>query len=56
VYWDGAHYTEARARIFAKRAYKRQFPVDARPYDISELAEVSNDEADGCSTCGSKIL
>ncbi|KAL3575755.1 hypothetical protein D5086_023856 [Populus alba] len=50
VYWDGAHYTEARARIFAKRAYKRQFPVDAYPYDISELAKVPNDEADGCST------
>nr|TKS04477.1 GDSL esterase/lipase [Populus alba] len=49
VYWDGAHYTEARARIFAKRAYKRQFPVDAYPYDISELAKVPNDEADGCS-------
>ncbi|KAL9373178.1 hypothetical protein Peur_035422 [Populus x canadensis] len=49
VYWDGAHYTEARARIFAKRAYKRQFPVDAYPYDISELAKVPNDEADGCA-------
>ncbi|KAG6753493.1 hypothetical protein POTOM_043561 [Populus tomentosa] len=56
VYWDGAHYTEARARIFAKRAYKRQFPVDAYPYDISELAKVPNDEANGCSTCGSRIL
>ncbi|KAG6754481.1 hypothetical protein POTOM_042520 [Populus tomentosa] len=33
-----------------KRAYKREFPVDACPYDISELAKVSNDEADGCST------
>ncbi|KAG6753492.1 hypothetical protein POTOM_043560 [Populus tomentosa] len=39
-----------------KRAYKREFPVDACPYDISELAKVSNGEADGCSTCGSKIL
>ncbi|KAL3575757.1 hypothetical protein D5086_023858 [Populus alba] len=52
VYWDGAHYTEARARIFAKRAYKRQFPVDAYPYDISELAKVPNDEADGCKKTG----
>ena len=56
VYWNGAHYTEARATIFGKRAYKRQFPVDAYPYDISELAKVPNDEANGCSTYGSKIL
>uniref|UniRef100_A0A6N2MFV4 GDSL esterase/lipase n=1 Tax=Salix viminalis TaxID=40686 RepID=A0A6N2MFV4_SALVM len=56
VYWDGAHYTEARARIFAERAYKRQLAVDAYPYDISELAKVPLHETDvGCSTCGTKI-
>ncbi|KAG5234546.1 GDSL esterase/lipase [Salix suchowensis] len=57
VYWDGAHYTEARARIFAERAYKRQLAVDAYPYDISELVKVPLDETDvGCSTCGTKIV
>uniref|UniRef100_A0A6N2KR90 Uncharacterized protein n=2 Tax=Salix viminalis TaxID=40686 RepID=A0A6N2KR90_SALVM len=48
---DGAHYTEEaraseRARIFAKRAYKRELAVDAYPYDISELAKAPLDEAD----------
>ncbi|KAJ6417712.1 hypothetical protein OIU84_001149 [Salix udensis] len=55
VHWDGAHYTEARARIFAKRAYQRQLPVEAYPYDISGLVQVPLDETDDhCSKCGHK--
>ncbi|KAI5585439.1 hypothetical protein BDE02_06G145600 [Populus trichocarpa] len=40
VYWDGAHFTEAKAWAFGKRAFKRQLPQDAHPYDISELVKL----------------
>ena len=40
VYWDGAHFTEAKAWAFGKRAFKRLFPEDAHPYDISELVKL----------------
>ncbi|KAF9670177.1 hypothetical protein SADUNF_Sadunf13G0041400 [Salix dunnii] len=40
VYWDGAHFTEAKAWAFGKRAYKRGSPQDAYPYDISELVQL----------------
>ena len=40
VYWDGAHFTEAKAWAFGKRAFKRQLPKDAHPYDISELVKL----------------
>uniref|UniRef100_A0A6N2MD54 SGNH hydrolase-type esterase domain-containing protein n=2 Tax=Salix viminalis TaxID=40686 RepID=A0A6N2MD54_SALVM len=46
VYWDGAHFTEAKAWAFGKRAYKRQSPTDAYPYDISELAKLKLDDFD----------
>ncbi|KAJ6435465.1 hypothetical protein OIU84_000617 [Salix udensis] len=46
VYWDGAHFTEAKAWAFGKRAYKRQSPTDAYPYDISELAKLKLDDSD----------
>ncbi|KAJ6742889.1 GDSL-LIKE LIPASE/ACYLHYDROLASE [Salix viminalis] len=47
VYWDGAHFTEATAWAFGKRAYKRQSSQDAYPYDISELAQLKLPENDG---------
>ena len=40
MYWDGAHFTEAKAWNFRKRAYKRQSSRDAYPYDISELVQL----------------
>jgi len=46
VYWDGAHFTEAKAWAFGKRAYKRQSPKDACPYDISELVKLKLDDSD----------
>ncbi|KAG6739708.1 hypothetical protein POTOM_057322 [Populus tomentosa] len=46
VYWDGAHFTEAKAWSFGKRAYKRQSPKDAYPYDISELVKLRLDDSD----------
>ncbi|KAB5514366.1 hypothetical protein DKX38_028272 [Salix brachista] len=46
VYWDGAHFTEAKAWAFGKRAYKRQSPTDAYPYDISELVKLKLDDSD----------
>ncbi|PNS93473.1 hypothetical protein POPTR_018G089400v4 [Populus trichocarpa] len=46
VYWDGAHFTEAKAWAFGKRAYKRQSPKDAYPYDISELVKLKLDDSD----------
>ncbi|KAG5225747.1 GDSL esterase/lipase [Salix suchowensis] len=46
VYWDGAHFTEAKAWAFGKRAYKRQSLTDAYPYDISELAKLKLDDSD----------
>ncbi|KAJ6673555.1 GDSL-LIKE LIPASE/ACYLHYDROLASE [Salix viminalis] len=46
VYWDGAHFTEAKAWAFGNRAYKRQSPTDAYPYDISELAKLKLDDSD----------
>ncbi|PNS93466.1 hypothetical protein POPTR_018G088800v4 [Populus trichocarpa] len=46
VYWDGAHFTEAKAWAFGKRAYKSQSPQDACPYDISELAKLKLDDSD----------
>nr|TKR70996.1 hypothetical protein D5086_0000305620 [Populus alba] len=46
VYWDGAHFTEDKAWAFGKRAYKRQSPKDAYPYDISELVKLKFDDSD----------
>ena len=46
MYWDGAHFTEAKAWAFGKRAYKRQSSQDAYPYDISELAQLKLPEND----------
>ncbi|KAG5223963.1 GDSL esterase/lipase [Salix suchowensis] len=47
VYWDGAHFTEAKAWNFGKRAYKRQSSRDAYPYDISELVQLKLHDNDG---------
>uniref|UniRef100_A0A6M2EIA2 SGNH hydrolase-type esterase domain-containing protein n=1 Tax=Populus davidiana TaxID=266767 RepID=A0A6M2EIA2_9ROSI len=46
VYWDGAHFTEAKAWAFGKRAFKRRFPEDAYPYDISELVKLELNDND----------
>ena len=50
MYWDGAHFTEAKAWAFGKRAYKRKSPTDAHPYDISELVKLKLDDSDACDT------
>ncbi|XP_011014567.1 PREDICTED: GDSL esterase/lipase At1g29660-like [Populus euphratica] len=46
VYWDGAHFTEAKAWAFGKRAYKSLSQQDASPYDISGLAKLKLDDSD----------
>ena len=46
MYWDGAHFTEAKAWAFGKRAYKSLSKKDAHPYDISELAKLKLDDSD----------
>ncbi|KAB5529514.1 hypothetical protein DKX38_019595 [Salix brachista] len=46
VYWDGAHFTEAKAWAVGKRAYKRGSPQDAYPYDISDLVQLKLPEND----------
>ena len=50
MYWDGAHFTEAKAWAFGKRAYKRKSATDAHPYDISELVKLKLDDSDACDT------
>ncbi|KAF9662599.1 hypothetical protein SADUNF_Sadunf18G0071100 [Salix dunnii] len=55
VYWDGAHFTEAKAWAFGKRAYKRQSLTDAHPYDISELVKLKLDDSDACDTTHAEL-